>query len=99
MHHADWLAGMLHGRGGLTDWNNALKLGFDPGHEAYPEWLMSQVWAPQHCARTAVSASQLSVTMSLACHDCGMACTMRQMCAAATRSSVFAGWPSSSELS
>ncbi len=43
MHHADWLSSMLHGLGGLTDWNNALKLGFDPGHEAYPEWLLSQV--------------------------------------------------------
>ena len=45
MHHADWLSSMLHGRGGLTDWNNSLKLGFDPGEEAYPEWLQSQVHA------------------------------------------------------
>jgi len=27
----------------VTDWNNALKLGYDPGSEAYPEWLTSQV--------------------------------------------------------
>ncbi len=45
MHHADWLSSMLHGRGGLSDWNNALKLGFDPGKEAYPEWLLAQVRA------------------------------------------------------
>jgi hypothetical protein len=30
----------------VSDWNNALKLGFDPAAEAYPEWLSSQVCAP-----------------------------------------------------
>ena len=43
MHHADWLASMLHGRGDVSDWNNTLKLGFDPGEEAYPAWLQAQV--------------------------------------------------------
>ena len=56
MHHADWLSSMLHGRGGLTDWNNSLKLGFDPGNEAYPEWLLSQVH---------ISASGFSTLASL----------------------------------
>lgn len=27
----------------VSDWNNALKLGFDPATEAYPDWLSSQV--------------------------------------------------------
>jgi hypothetical protein len=43
LHQADWLASLLHGERGASDWNNALKLGFDPGREAYPEWLMAQV--------------------------------------------------------
>jgi hypothetical protein len=31
LHHADWVAYLLHGEMGVTDHNNALKLGFDPG--------------------------------------------------------------------
>ena len=27
----------------VTDWNNSLKLGYDPGTETYPDWLTSQV--------------------------------------------------------
>ena len=30
LHHADWLAYQLHGKMGMSDFNNALKLGFDP---------------------------------------------------------------------
>eukprot|EP00878_Enallax_costatus_P034508 GHUV01038266.1.p1 GENE.GHUV01038266.1~~GHUV01038266.1.p1 ORF type:complete len:414 (+),score=132.25 GHUV01038266.1:205-1446(+) len=45
MHQADWLAYLLHGVPGVSDWNNALKLGFDPDAEAYPEWLASQEYA------------------------------------------------------
>ncbi|KAG2426897.1 hypothetical protein HXX76_012684 [Chlamydomonas incerta] len=47
LHQADWLAALLHedvGRG-TSDWNNALKLGFDPGCEAYPDWLARQPFA------------------------------------------------------
>ena len=43
LHHADWLASLLHGRRGVSDWNNALKLGYDPGAEAYPDWLSTAV--------------------------------------------------------
>lgn len=43
LHQADWLAALLHGRWDATDWNNALKLGFDPATERYPDWLASQV--------------------------------------------------------
>ena len=35
---------MLHGQlGGITDWNSALKLGFDAAAEQYHPWLISQV--------------------------------------------------------
>ena len=27
----------------VSDWNNALKLGYDPETEAYPDWLTQQV--------------------------------------------------------
>lgn len=42
-HQADWVAGLLHGQWRVTDCNNALKLGFDPADECYPEWLAEQV--------------------------------------------------------
>lgn len=42
LHQADWLASLLHGYRGVTDWNNALKLGFDPGTEEYPDFLADQ---------------------------------------------------------
>lgn len=42
-HQADWVAGLLHGQWRVTDYNNALKLGFDPAEECYPEWLADQV--------------------------------------------------------
>ncbi len=39
LHQADWLLGRLLGRFGDSDWNNALKLGFDPVAERWPDWL------------------------------------------------------------
>ena len=38
-HEADWLAGRLCGQFGLSDWNNALKTGYDPAIPGWPEWL------------------------------------------------------------
>ncbi len=42
-HQADWLASLLHGNQGVTDYNNCLKLGYDPAEECYPDWLSNQV--------------------------------------------------------
>jgi sugar (pentulose or hexulose) kinase len=39
LHQADWLAGRLTGRWGVSDDNNALKLGWDPVARCWPEWL------------------------------------------------------------
>jgi sugar (pentulose or hexulose) kinase len=39
LHQADWIGGRLRGRFGDSDWNNALKLGFDPATERWPDWL------------------------------------------------------------
>lgn len=39
MHQADWLAFQLHGRFGLSDYHNALKLGYDVERLEYPAWL------------------------------------------------------------
>ncbi|MEH1826912.1 MAG: FGGY-family carbohydrate kinase [Nostoc sp.] len=39
LHQADWLAFLLHGQLGLSDYHNALKLGYDVEELKYPEWL------------------------------------------------------------
>ncbi|MBP5973774.1 FGGY-family carbohydrate kinase [Brasilonema sp. CT11] len=39
LHQADWLAFLLHGQLGVTDYHNALKLGYDVEELKYPEWL------------------------------------------------------------
>jgi sugar (pentulose or hexulose) kinase len=39
LHQADWIVARLTGRLGLSDENNALKLGYDPVSRAWPAWL------------------------------------------------------------
>jgi sugar (pentulose or hexulose) kinase len=46
LHQADWLASLLHGRPGISDYHNSLKLGYDPETLRYPEWLLRQAVAP-----------------------------------------------------
>ncbi|XP_006663964.2 D-ribulose kinase isoform X2 [Oryza brachyantha] len=45
MHQSDWLLWLLHGQYGVSDYNNTLKVGYDPETDAYPSWLMSQPYA------------------------------------------------------
>lgn len=39
MHQADWIAAKLTGRGGMSDENNVLKMGFDIVNRVWPGWL------------------------------------------------------------
>lgn len=41
LHQADWLSWLLHGRLGLSDYHNALKLGYDAEALCYPDWLLN----------------------------------------------------------
>ncbi|XP_021753518.1 uncharacterized protein LOC110718892 [Chenopodium quinoa] len=45
LHQADWLLWLLHGKLGISDYNNALKVGFDPEIDSYPAWLLSQPYS------------------------------------------------------
>jgi len=45
LHHADWLSYKLHENMGVSDFNNSLKLGFDPGSETYPQWMLDLPFA------------------------------------------------------
>lgn len=40
LHQADWVAFLLHGCLGISDYHNALKLGYDVEQLKYPEWLL-----------------------------------------------------------
>lgn len=46
LHQADWLAAQLHGQFGVSDYHNALKLGYDVGRLKYPDWLARHTVAP-----------------------------------------------------
>ncbi|MEB3225675.1 MAG: FGGY-family carbohydrate kinase [Synechococcus sp.] len=46
LHQADWLSALLHGHWGLSDYHNALKLGYDVEKLAYPDWLQSHPLFP-----------------------------------------------------
>jgi sugar (pentulose or hexulose) kinase len=39
LHQADWLGFLLHGHLGITDYHNALKLGYDVQNLTYPAWM------------------------------------------------------------
>ncbi|MBT9314351.1 FGGY-family carbohydrate kinase [Leptothoe spongobia] len=50
VHQADWLSNLLHGKPGISDYNNALKLGYDPQTLSYPDWLTAleiRPWLPE----------------------------------------------------
>ena len=46
LHQADWLAFLLHGKLGVSDYHNALKLGYDPEQLCYPSWMEELVVTP-----------------------------------------------------
>jgi D-ribulokinase len=46
LHQADWLAFLLHGQLGISDYHNSLKLGYDPAAETYPEWFEHPTLSP-----------------------------------------------------
>lgn len=47
LHQADWINGMLCGEFGVSDVNNALKSGYDPVQQRWPDWL-NKLAIPAH---------------------------------------------------
>lgn len=43
LHQADWLGFLLHGKLGVSDYNNILKLGYDVINLCYPDWLIDGI--------------------------------------------------------
>ena len=75
LHQADWLSYLLHGKLGISDYHNALKLGYDVVNLCYPDWLHDlpysylypQVLAPG--AKIGYITPQQSDRLNLP-HDC-----------------------------
>ncbi len=59
MHQADWLAFILHGQLGITDYHNALKLGYDVENFRYPEWL-EKLQIPIHLPKVVTPGSAIA---------------------------------------
>ncbi|MBK5939725.1 hypothetical protein CCR96_10775 [Halochromatium roseum] len=77
LHQADWISGRLRGQFGDSDWNNALKLGFDPHRRAYPPWLLALDLKPvelPRCHPPGVNLGPVSVAVATAT---GLAPTLR----------------------
>jgi sugar (pentulose or hexulose) kinase len=45
LHQADWLAWLLHGKLGISDYHNSLKLGYNVEKLCYPDWLQKLSFA------------------------------------------------------
>lgn len=77
LHQADWLLGRLSGRFGITDENNALKLGYDAVNACWPAWLAG-LNIPPALLPDVVSAGQAIGTLDPAwCARWGMAAETR----------------------
>lgn len=45
LHQSDWLSYLLHGKLGISDYHNALKLGYDVDNLCYPNWLQNRPYS------------------------------------------------------
>ncbi|GFR50176.1 hypothetical protein Agub_g12343 [Astrephomene gubernaculifera] len=78
LHQADWLAGLLYGmcdpygNAGVSDWNNALKLGYDPASESYPGWLATQPFSPLLPPRVVSPGAPVAPLAPSAAARCGL---------------------------
>lgn len=59
LHQADWLAFLLHGQLGISDYHNALKLGYDVENFCYPRWL-ENLQLPVHLPKIVAPGTPLA---------------------------------------
>lgn len=59
LHQADWLAFLLHGQLGISDYHNALKLGYDVEQLCYPTWL-ENLRLPVHLPKVVVPGTPIA---------------------------------------
>jgi len=59
LHQADWLGFLLHGQLGISDYHNALKLGYDVENFCYPRWL-ENLQLPVHLPKVVAPGTPLA---------------------------------------
>ena len=72
LHEADWIAGRFLGRFDATDWNNALKTGFDPAALAWPDWLAAAGMRSAMLPRVVAPGTPLGRVMPAAARRFGL---------------------------
>jgi len=63
LHQADWLGYLLHGKLGISDYHNALKLGYDVDNLRYPDWLQNKSYSHLYPQVLAPGAAVGNVTL------------------------------------
>lgn len=59
LHQADWLGFLLHGQIGITDYHNALKLGYNVEKLCYPKWLKN-IQIPIHLPKVVAPGTPIA---------------------------------------
>lgn len=78
MHQADWLAALLTGTGGISDYHNALKTGYDTERMQWPEWALNLPHAHLLPKVIAPGAAIANISPEIAQHfEINTACRVR----------------------
>ncbi|EIC20072.1 FGGY-family carbohydrate kinase [Thiorhodovibrio frisius] len=77
LHQADWLSGCLTGRFGFSDWNNNLKMGFDPQAECWPGWIEQFGLAPLRLPEVVAPGTDLGPITAEAAAATGLPADLR----------------------
>ncbi len=72
LHQADWLLGRLSGRFGISDWNNCLKLGYDPQNDSWPDWLSGLGMEPVELPEVVAPGTDLGPLSAAAAQATGL---------------------------
>jgi sugar (pentulose or hexulose) kinase len=81
LHQADWLNGCLTGRFGVSDWNNSLKMGFDPLNLRWPDWLNGLDLAPIQLPEVVAPGSDLGPIQPGVARALGLPASLRILAA------------------
>ncbi|MGB5962537.1 MAG: FGGY-family carbohydrate kinase [Coleofasciculaceae cyanobacterium] len=72
LHQADWLAFILHGHLGISDYHNALKLGYDVENLCYPQWLKN-LKLPVHLPKVLAPGTPIAPLLPRIAQQLGLA--------------------------
>lgn len=88
-HQADWITSQLSGEIGMTDYNNALKSGFDPQLMQWPDWLTALI-PEKHLSTVVAPGTVIAVMPSALMQDLKLQQTTAPKIVAGTTDSLAA---------